>query len=548
MSKTPRKIVPTDEWRFNKSFGRPVLSEDSVSYWLQTLKKLLKVGVELEYNLPEKNGTCDRSNYLCPCTAEFRTAEPQPSTSLCYEQCSKWAKGDCTIAKEHGCANIYCLEFTSPCSSCSKYDRGCATCNELFDLKKDPARIRTIIGQELKPTRFVGDYGTHGVYKVCIDNSLLGGADGRGGIEIATVGRRLEFSSLYDMLRGIMSLCKSHGAYLNERCSIHIHLLASYLTPQFSIGDLGGNILRGDISELEMPVPEIILANFHQLIRKYQCALTWLSMAGTSTGTMTRWEKFRKSILPYSAALRRMSIVTEETARAGSKRKYAFMNYEQVKYNKDGDITRLHVEGRHMDGSYSPAAVVAHACLLYGLMLKAVEISRYGVLESGSMSYMSQQRQMFNAICNNDGDYGGPRNSDTSSIIDYIPELQQQSNQLIRLVKFTLKELFPSDQILASLAAKPQAYHLIEGRSWEEIENILVPKSTDNDEVKEDVMRLVNLSALCECRNEEEWVELAISTMKHKKMPLAELRKKVTALLQGGSLQWSASIGTFIAG
>ena len=494
----------TNDWVFVKKPSRPALSDREVSYWKQQLKKLLKVGVEVELNLPDKNGSCDRQNFFCECQAVFEAPDPMPQTSKCYEQCQKWNNGQCKIAQEQGCSGVFCAAFEQPCSNCSKFDRGCDSCPELYSLRKDPNYIREAVGKALNPTRFVGSHGDNGIYKVCRDGSLLGD----GGIEVATVGRRVQFGPLYEMVHQIMSLCEEYGAYVNERCSIHVHLLASYLNSGFDENDKGSEYVKKEITELERPVPEIIIANFHQLVRRYQCALIWLSASGESPKRLTRWEKFRKSILPYSAARDSMFGVTQSVGSASkSKRKYGLINYEQMGFDDNGQVSRLHIEGRYMDGNLSPATVVAHACLLYGLMLKAVEISRYGVLISGNKQYLDLQNEIYKNLCNNDGSWDSDRHSDTSKLDPYIPDLKRQSRQLIRLVKTTLAEQAPADEILRKLADEPLAYHRIDGKDWKDIEAHLIPEPPEPSELELDISKMVDIGAICECETHDEWVE-----------------------------------------
>lgn len=543
----------TNDWVFVKKPSRPALTDREVNYWKQQLKKLLKVGVEVEVNLPEQEGSCDQQNFFCKCQAVFKAKTPMPDTALCYEQCKKWEDGACAIAKEEGCAGVYCAAFEQPCSSCNKYDRGCSSCPELYNIRKDPRYIREAIGKALAPTRFVGSHGDHGIYKVCRDGSLLGD----GGIEVATVGRRVQFGPLYEMVSQIMSLCEEHGAYVNERCSIHVHLLASYLTSGFDDDDKGKEYIKNEVTELERPMPEIILANFHQLIRRYQCALIWLSAAGDSPKRLTRWEKFRKSILPYSAAREGMSLVTRSVGSASkSKRKYGLMNYEQMRFTDTGQVARLHVEGRYMDGNLSPATVVSHACLLYGLMLKAVELSRYGVLISGNKPYMDLQNEMYTHLCNKDGPWDGDRHSDTSRLDPYIPDLKKQSRQLVRLVKNVLAEQAPADEILRKLADKPLAHHLIDGDDWSQIEAHLIPEPPQATELERELTRLVDIGAICECDDSEEWVEAVTyqlgvdQEVSHDESSMDELRGSIQAyvsqLAAKQRIFWSPDVGGFV--
>lgn len=564
---TKKSSKARDDWSFVPRRG--ALTDREVTYWRNHLDKLLKVGIELEYNLPDKKGTCARDNQLCPCTATFVPLRKQPNTNRCFEQCGSWDMtlnekgtpkypndGNCPIAKAHGCAGIYCSAFKSPCPSCDKYDRGCNSCPELYDPRKDPKNIRTEIARKLKPTNFVGEYGHHGVYNVCKDNSLLGD----GGVEVATVGRRPQFMAIYESMKNIMQLCEGEGAFTDERCSVHVHLLASYLTAGFREGDRGAEKIRGEITELEKPLPEVVLANFHQLIRRFHCALIWMGVAGRDINHLTRWEKFRRPILPYSAVQHRMPQVVELVSKASKqKAKYAMINYEQIQFDEiTGDVSRLHLEARYLDGMLAPSVVAAHAILIYAIMLKAVEISRYGLLEAGNEAYMKRQNEMLKRLCNNDGDWGGSRHSDTSAVSDYIPELIDQSLSLIRLVKNVLAVQAPADRILRELAKKPVALRLIEGNTWKQIEADLGPSELDEQNpLHQDISRVIDTSTVGECETLGHWLEETARTLAETrqldlaKESLTSLKDKVEAYVQKhinlGKLSWSPSLGGIIA-
>lgn len=558
-----------DQWTFFPRRGK--LSDRDVSYWRQQLERTLKAGIELEYNLPEKNGSCNRDNYLCSCVAVFEPKQKLPNTSKCFEQCGNWDKsvdakglplypvdGNCEIAKEHGCAGIYCSAFKSPCPSCNKYDRGCNSCPELYDIKKDPNNVRKLIETELKPTRFVGEYGAHGVYNVMKDGSLMGD----GGVEVVTVGRRPQFMALHAQLKKIMSTCSKYGAFTNERCSIHIHLLASYLHSDPHLNDHSrdsdrtSEMIRGSINEMEKPMPEIILANFHQLIRRYHCALIWMGVAGESMNHLTRWEKFRKPVLQFSALRHRMPHVVDEVRLASkNKPKYAMMNYDPTKFDDSGNVSRLHLEARYMDGMMSPSVVSAHVVLLYAIMLKAVEMSRYGILESGSEDYMKKQQEMLKALCNNDGDWNSnSRHSDTSKLHPYIPTLVEQSMQLIRLVKGALIEQAPADRVLKELAKRPVALRIIDGHTWEQIERDLGPAEAVVGPMEQLLNQIVDTSAIMECENGEEWVSATIQSLADMRgvsepESMLSIKKEVetfiTDQITSGRLFWSKELGSY---
>ena len=75
------------------------------------------------------------------------------------------------------------------------------------------------------------------------------------------------------------------------------------------------------ITELERDMPEIILANLHQLTRRYQNAMTWMFMGLNEPERMTRWEKFRVSVLEISALDRPMNEIMENVSHVADGRK-----------------------------------------------------------------------------------------------------------------------------------------------------------------------------------------------------------------------------------
>jgi hypothetical protein len=422
----------------------------------------------------------------------------------------------------------------------------------LYDIRRDPNYIRDSVGKQLKPSRFVGEHGAEGVYKVCKDHSLVSD-----GVEVATVGRRVQFMPLYLMVKKIMDICRESGAYTDERCSIHIHLLASYLTRGFSDNDRGREYIRQEITELERSLPEIVLANFHQLVRRYHCALIWMTTAGETKKHLTRWSKFRKPVLPYSALKKKMVDVVEEVGSASkSKRKYSMMNYQQIGFDEDGQVSRFHVEARYLDGCFSPSAVAAHACLLYGLLLKAVEISRHGVLRAGTKEYMLQQNEMLNHLCNGTESWDGPRHSDNSGLDPYIPILQAQSRDLVLLMKNTLTEETPADIILHKLSQRPLSIRRAEGETWEQIEADLAPTPAESSPVGAALVRLIDTVSVLECLTRIEWSSAAADQIAQETgaaasaEKTAEIAEEVRALTEQGEkknrLFWSADLGGYL--
>ena len=207
-----------------------------------------------------------------------------------------------------------------------------------------------------------------------------------------------------------------------------------------------------------------------------------------------------------------------------------------------------------MDGNLSPAVVTAHACLLYGMMLKAIEISKFGILQSGDKNYMDLQNEMYKNLCNNDGPWDGSRYSDTSCLSPYIDNIKQQSRQLIGLVKTSLCEQSPADEILTKLAEKPLTYRLMEKQSWDQIEKDLMPEEEEMSDEENSILQLVVLGAISECTTPEEWVDVATtevnSIRKRKKEEGASkesLQEFVSRLKASRKIQWSTDVGGYVS-
>ena len=85
-----------EKWQFYSHPSKPILDLSDVRYWKESLKKLLKVGIAFDFNLPSQRGSCRGDDIQCPC---IKIEEG------CWKGC----------ANTKACANTPCLE------SCSCY-------------------------------------------------------------------------------------------------------------------------------------------------------------------------------------------------------------------------------------------------------------------------------------------------------------------------------------------------------------------------------------------------------------------------------------------
>jgi hypothetical protein len=507
------------KWSFYSLPSRPDLSAEDVAYWRNTLKKVMKIGMEFEFNLPEKkNGSCKGDSNTCPCVN-------LSSANTCWQQCvnktgckavdrvvgfcdratDTCEDADCKTCKFFAakCNGIHCTNFISFCYVCSEFKTDCADCKYKYDPDKNPDSIRQLLQNELKPNNSYGQVAPSGVHSITTDGSLLG----KKGAEIITVGRRVDYFEFYKMANNIITLASKRGAYLNERCSTHMHALASYYGKIVPNQEKSG--IPGRVNEMERDMPEIILANLHQLVRRYQNAMTWMVMGLDEPKRMTRWEKFRVSVLPISAVMYNMREVQEKVSANSGGNKYGWINYNNIEFANSGDVRRFHVEFRAADGIMSPSAIAAIACMYYALVIKSVEISRYGVVEIGDQAWLEQTMEVKNALLNNTKGYqDGDRFSDTHELHRYHDILIGESLDLVRQLKSILINIGPAYEVLEKLAERPCALRRCEGQSWEDIEKSLEVIMNKEGRLDVALSEIVTLNQVSECKDLDEWIQI----------------------------------------
>lgn len=554
-----------DRWAFYNMPSRPPLTGSDVVFWRNMLSRILKVGFELEFNLPEKkNGTCKGDSTTCPC----RHLKPDND---CWQRCintegchaversvetCKNAAVNCDGADCEGCEHfspicngIYCSNFISYCYVCDEFERDCSKCQFRFDPKKNPEAIRKDLTEIFKPAQTYGVINATGVHSVVPDGSLLG----KKGAEVVTIGRRVDYWEFYKMLKRIIDETVERGGYINERCSTHMHLLASYYGKMLQMGGSKGDSVPNRVSEMERNMPEIVLANFHQLCRRYQNAMTWMTMGLEEPERLTRWEKFRVSVLEISAVKDSMHNVLQHVSANAGGNKYGWVNYNPVEFDDDGSIRRFHVEMRAADGLLSPSALAAIGCMYYALAIKAVEISRYGLLEVGDESWMNQAREIKEAMLNNMKGYqDGDRFADTHRLHKHYDTLTGEALDLVRQLKSILIRIGPAYDVLEKLAERPCALRRVDGETWQQIEADLAVVVNEEDRLDIALSEIITLNQVCECKDLDEWIGTVGQILRNDpEMEIdpdnAVLEEKigeyVTSKRDDGELVWSKRIG-----
>lgn len=537
---------------FYKTDRRPLTHEER-AYWSRLTSSIAKVGVELEFNLHESEGMCSGIE-ACQCINLSDTASCWKDCAdldlcadrrdtigplICANACPTCSPQDCDTCSlfSFECRGIECNMFTPYCVTCDAYDPGCTTCPKRYDASKDPKEMRNRAIRELHPSKCYGCIGDSGVMDVVKDGSLLGDK----GMEIITTGRRPNYWTFHKMLSGILDTAKKNGGYLNERSSTHMHLLLSY----YSRLNNDGSALPMEITELDgKPVPEIILANLHQLTVRYQNALVWMGMGLSDMRRLTRWEKFRVSIMNTTAVTNHMKDVKDQVCHNSGGNKYGFVNYLFTEFDNDGDVSRFHVEFRGIDGINSASALSAFACLYYAILMEAIDLSCYGVLRAFTRDEYMVEEGIKAKLLNNMKGYGdGDRFADTSKLAPHFDHLARRSMELLGLVKHHLESVGPAYDVLVELAKKPAAIRRAEGLTWEDIERQLaIDKPKDENEHEDKVRTVIDLMQVGNAVSPEQWIHLTSTKIGTGLDVVGEVIRK---LMIQGRVFWSKPLGTF---
>jgi hypothetical protein len=205
-----------------------------------------------------------------------------------------------------------------------------------------------------------------------------------------------------------------------------------------------------------------------------------------------------------------MRQVRDEVMNVSGGNKYGWVNYKFCEFDNNGAVKRLHVEVRVMDGLLSPSAVAAFSCMYYALFIKAVELSRYGVMLVGSDDWKIQAEIIKNALMNNTSNweegtkYG--RFSDTSTLHKYTDILVAESFELISQLKHILAKVGPAYDILEKLAETPCSIRRCEGTEWTDIEKQLEVRLTEEGKFEYEISKLIDTRGIVGVKSIQEWM------------------------------------------
>jgi hypothetical protein len=245
--------------------------------------------------------------------------------------------------------------------------------------------------------------------------------------------------------------------------------------------------------------------------------------------------------------------VAEEVSRQAGGNKYSWINYKLVEFTSTGSIKRFHVEMRAADGILCPSAVAAIACMYYAIVIKAVEISKYGVVEVGDQEWLARSNEIKSALMNNLKGYNEEdRFSNTKNLYKYQETLISESLDLVRQLKSILIKIGPAYEVLEKLAEAPIAVRRCNGNTIPKIERDLEVILNEEDKIAISVGEVITLNQVSECTNMEEWINTVCSIFSedseaYKGADKEHIRKSVSEFVENkgnaGELVWSNRIG-----
>ncbi|MBN1260241.1 MAG: hypothetical protein JXB35_06130 [Anaerolineae bacterium] len=380
----------------------------------------------------------------------------------------------------------------------------------------------------LKPSKDLLQLGKYGVFNVVSEHC---------GIEIQVIGRQPYYPVLLEQYRSILQPLLEQGVRARPTCGLHFHVL----TPG-----------------LAEPVPEIILANLWNLTRRYAPNLRFLTSAGDRYEALCRRRNYASHLelvrhTPGALPMRKIYETLRDSKQVPEHNN--FLNLEHIRFTENDAVYPFHVEFRFPDADLSPTSVVAKNYLFLAMVLKAVEMSQYGIIHVGRIREWRRKIEILHWLSNNAGTLA---TSDTRNITpEVIEELRVGCRELLELLKpifgrfvrasFEGAEDHPAFEVLSLLAETPISLLRCNGRSWLEIEALMAQRATikpgEWDQNDRRLIRAIELAELTGRTEPEGWKwEIARALY----LTPQELERRLERLDRWRGLKWDQKLGSMV--
>ncbi len=347
--------------------------------------------------------------------------------------------------------------------------------------------FQPLIEKTVKPSKDMNRLGELGVYDVVKEHC---------GIEIQIIGRHPHWEALLTQYDRILSGLLENKIRMKYTCGLHFHLIG--------IG-------------LSESIPDIVLANLWNIHRKYAPGLKFLASGGCRPDGLCRRRQNNAH-----AEFMRLSPVNMKMFEIQKELKNSMVvpehqncfNLEHVGFDENKDIYPFHIELRYPDGDLSAVSIVAKTFLMLAMLLKAVEISKFGLLHVGKIQNWRRKQRLMDLISNNDGELAA---SDTSKItMDVLEEYRENARDLLMFLKSVFIILdTPGELILHALAERPISLRRIESGDcddWKAIDtqlrSIVEPiRRPGMDDLK--LVKIIELGLVEKQESYAQWIKLA---------------------------------------
>lgn len=380
--------------------------------------------------------------------------------------------------------------------------------------------FQAAIAADLQPSESLAHLGPNGVLNVEAEHC---------GLEIRLIGRQPHFLALQKQYTSITNRLKQHQARVRPTCGMHFHLL----TPG-----------------LAEPVPEIILANFWNLTRRYAPELKFITSAGDKREALCRRRNHNSHLEMIKHSPATMSMTQIQNCLQESQivpEHQNFLNLEHIKITETGDVLPFHLEYRFPDADISPTSLTAKTFLFLAMLIKAVDLSQYGVIHVGTIQTWRRKVELLDMLSNNDGLLA---TSDTSQVTEpVIEELRQGCYECLDLLAPSFSRFIdnPSLEVLYALAEHPISLMRCAGYNWDDIEAHLIHHAA-LDELGIDKLdrRLMQSIELGEWANLESLTSWQWKVAHELYLTPQELERRLARLHALRGLRWDARQGTIV--
>ncbi|MCI5224597.1 MAG: hypothetical protein D3924_18505, partial [Candidatus Electrothrix sp. AR4] len=346
------------------------------------------------------------------------------------------------------------------------------------------------------------------------------------GVEILVIGRHPHWDALLEQYQRIILPLLSEQIRMRPTCGLHFHILGTGLAEE---------------------IPEIILANFWNISRIFAPGLKFITSGGENRQGLCRrrqhnaHQEFMR-LSPEKYSMREIQSILKQSLVVPEHQN--FFNIEHVRFNDEGNISNFHLELRFPDGDLCPTSITAKTFLFWLMLLKAVEISKFGLLNLTTPYLFQRNRELMDMISNNNGKLA---TSDTKAVNDRILMEYQHNTQ--SLLSF-LKSIFliidnPCELVLQELALKPISLRRNKGDSWQKIEADLVRMITPQrilDRADYELIKIIELGMLVHLNTKNDWLEKTANMLQ---LSPAEITHRLQDY-QDRSPVWQAELGSIV--